>query len=128
VPVGSHPVGDSIASRVLHLLQSLSSKAAASALAAAVSAGVLVWAAVSMDPERILTWFEGGASAVTVVMVFVLQHTQTRQQAALQRKLDEVLLVLPGADERLIKLESSSGDHIATVEQRHADLRDQANG
>jgi len=34
-----------------------------------------------------LTAFEALAAAVTLVMVFALQHTQVRQQAAVQRKL-----------------------------------------
>jgi len=42
-----------------------------------------------------LTSFEALAAAVTLVMVFALQHTQMRQQAAVQRKLDEILRVLP---------------------------------
>lgn len=119
-------IGDSIGSKIVHSLQSLSSRAAASALAAAASVGVLVWALTAGEPDRILIWFEGVASAVTLVMVFVLQHTQTRQQAALQRKLDEILHALPGADSRLISLESASDEDIAAVEQRHSALREES--
>ena len=118
--------GDSTASNALHALQSLSSRTAASAFAAAASAAVLLWAATSSHPDRILLWFEALAAAVTLVMVFVLQHTQTRQQTAVQRKLDEVLHALPNADDGLMNLESASTDDLAAAEQRHAALRDSA--
>jgi low affinity Fe/Cu permease len=120
------PIGDSLGSRVVHSLQSLSSRTAASALAAGASIIVLAWALASGRPDRIVLWFESVATAITLVMVFVLQHTQTRQQAALQRKLDEILHALPEADSRLINLESASGEDIAAVEQRHSVLRDEA--
>ena len=56
-------------------------------------------------------------------MLFVLQHTQTRQHAALQLKLDEIPHALPSADDRLINLEAApAGDRLA-VERRHSALR-----
>lgn len=119
-------IGDSRGSRAVHSLQALSSRTAASAVAAAASIVVLVWGLASGRPARILLWFEAVAAAITLVMVFVLQHTQTRQQAALQRKLDEILHALPEADSRLINLESASEEDIARVEQRHSVLRDEA--
>ena len=57
-------------------------------------------------------------------MVFTLQHTQTRQQVALQRKLDEILQALPDADPQLIGLESAPEEAIHAVEQRHTEIRD----
>ena len=106
------------------MLQSLSSKTAAAAVAALVSVVALVWAFVARDSQPVLTWFEALASAVTLVMVFTLQHTQTRQQVALQRKLDEILHVLPGADAGLMGLETAPGEAIQAVEQRHTEIRD----
>jgi low affinity Fe/Cu permease len=107
-------------------MQSLSARASAAAWAAAVSVAVLGWAVVSDDQTRILTWFEAVASAITLVIVFVLQHTQTREQVTLQRKLDEVLHALPGADDRLIQLESATGDDIDAAAERHGEIREQA--
>lgn len=63
---------------------------------------------------------------MTLVTVFVLQHTQTRQQDALHHKLDEILHALPGADDRLIKLESASDSELVEVEFRHMAHRDDA--
>ncbi len=107
-------------------MQSLSARASAAAWAAAVSVAVLAWALVSNHRQGILTWFEAVASAITLVIVFVLQHTQTREQIALQRKLDEVLHALPAADDRLIQLEAATGEDIAAASQRHGEMRNRA--
>jgi low affinity Fe/Cu permease len=122
-----HPPADvSPVSRALHVVTAWSAKPAASGIAALVSVAVLVAALVSREPETILAWFAAAAGAVTLVMVFVLQHTQTRQQEALHHKLDEVLHALPDADDRLIKLESASDSELGEVEFRHTALRDGA--
>lgn len=62
-------------------------------------------------------------SGVTVVMVFVLHHTQQRQQMALQVKLNEIVRALPRADDRLIAVEMSSDDELVDVEQNQLDQR-----
>ena len=46
--------------------------------------------------------FELVVSSLTLVMVFAIQHTQGREQAATQRKLDELIRAMPGANESLI--------------------------
>jgi len=73
-----------------------------------------------------LTSFEALAAAVTLVMVFALQHTQMRQQAAVQRKLDEILRVLPGADQRLLHLETAPRAELDALDERHGTVRDEA--
>jgi hypothetical protein len=54
-------------------------------------------------------------TVVMVVMVFALQHTQARQQAVTQRKLDELLRAQPTADDRLIALEGASDEELAAL-------------
>ena len=120
------PPDASPVSRTLHFLTARSSNAAASTFAAAASAVVFGSAISSRHTNRILVWFAAVAGALTLVMVFVLQHTQTRQQDALHHKLDEVLHALPDADDRLIKLESASDSEVVEVERRHTALRDDA--
>lgn len=120
------PPDASPASRTLHFLTAWSSKAAASTFVAAASAVVFGSALASRHADSILVWFAAVAGALTLVMVFVLQHTQTRQQDALHHKLDEVLHALPEADDRLIKLESASDSEVVEVERRHSALRDDA--
>ena len=69
-----------------------------------LAAGV-VWILLSVIfdfPSRWEQIFQSLAAAITVTMVFVIQHTQARHQAATQRKLDEILRVLPDADNSLL--------------------------
>jgi low affinity Fe/Cu permease len=112
-------------SRALHRLQSLASTTAASLVAASLSALILAWAIDSGSRARILLWFEGVASAVTVVMVFVLQHTQTRHELALQRKLDEILRAIPTADNRLINLEGAPEEDLEAHTRRYAAIKEE---
>ncbi len=122
----SPPPDVSAVSRAIHFLSAWSSKAAATALALVASLVVLGWALLSRDADQTLIWFAAVAGAVTLVMVFVLQHTQTRQQEALHHKLDEVLHALPEADNKLIRLETASDSELVEVELRHTALRDDA--
>ena len=98
--------GGTPGSRAVHRLQAWSSHAGATWLAAVVSVFVIGAAVFTRRGDSLLIWFEGAAAGITLVMVFVLQHTQTSQQLALQRKLDELLRALPGTDERLIQVET----------------------
>ena len=61
--------------------------------------------------------FEVGTSFVTLMMVLAIQHTQGREQAATQRKLDELLRALPEAESGLMMLEEASDDVIRDVEK-----------
>ncbi|HUR52322.1 MAG TPA: low affinity iron permease family protein, partial [Mycobacteriales bacterium] len=92
-------------SRQLHRVHELSSSIGATVAAASVCVAFLLLALLAGHPARWVTVFQSLAAAVTLVMVFALQHTQTRHQAAVQRKLDELLRVQPGADQRLLHVE-----------------------
>ena len=125
-PLLGDPTRHSRSSRVLHGLGRLSESAAASAAAALVSAAFLVVALLAPRATPWLTAFQALAAAVTLVMVFALQHTQARQQVALQRKLDEILRVLPGADPRLVHVESAGEGELIAADERHHRVREEA--
>lgn len=65
--------------------------------------------------------FGTACAGLTVTMVFVLQHTQRREQMALQLKLDELVRALPQADDHLIGVEVSSDDELFEREKRRID-------
>ncbi len=59
-----------------------------------------------------------GTTIVTFLMVFLIQNTQSRDQRALQLKLDELLRAVEGAREReFIDLESRSDEEIEQVKE-----------
>lgn len=77
----------------------------------AVASFVGAWTALGVVigfPQWWQTVLYSTSSAITLIMVFVLQHMQSRLESATQRKLDELLRALPGADERLIAVEEAA--------------------
>jgi low affinity Fe/Cu permease len=72
--------------------------------------------------------FQTRVAALTLTMVFVIQHTQARQQAATQRKLDEILQAMPGADNSLLTLEHASDDELRATGDLHRGIRQAALG
>ena len=85
-----------------------------------------VWIIVSIAarfPARWETIFQTLVAALTLTMVFVIQHTQARHQRATQRKLDEILLAMPGTDNSLLRLEHASDDELRAAGDQHREIR-----
>jgi low affinity Fe/Cu permease len=51
-----------------------------------------------------------GTTIVTFLMVFLIQHTQNHDTAAIHRKLDEIIVKLPETDSHLAGLEKRLGE------------------
>ena len=112
-----------VASRILYRIEHYSSKAGVAVVIIVVLVALVAAGAVAGFPKQWVTGFEVGVSAVTLVMVFVIQHTQGREQDATQRKLDELLKATPGAEESLMMLEEAPQHVILQVEEGHRDVR-----
>jgi low affinity Fe/Cu permease len=94
--------------------------------AVAVVTAAAVWIAVSIAagfPAQWETIFQTLVAALTLTMVFVIQHTQARHQRATQRKLDEILLAMPGTDNSLLRLEHASDDELRAAADQHREIR-----
>jgi low affinity Fe/Cu permease len=116
-------------SHVLHQLGSWSARAAAGVVAASLLLAWGVLGAFVGFPH----WWEVGlystTSAVTVVMLFAIQHTQHREQVVTQRKLDELLRSQPGADDRMIAAETADDRELVDlIEMGPDDPRTEALG
>jgi low affinity Fe/Cu permease len=124
---GGKPIAERTArlpfvSKVLHRIEHYSSLPSV-AIAFVVSVMCLFGIVATLNfPKLWVSAFEMGVSAVTLVMVFTIQHTQSHEQAATQHKLDELLRALPGADDGLIMLEEASPQAMLNVEAGHRDL------
>jgi low affinity Fe/Cu permease len=94
------------------------------ALIATVAVIIIVIIIVILDfPNHWVAAFEISVSSVTLVMVFAIQHTQGREQAATQRKLDELIRAIPGANESLMMLEEAPQKVMLEVEEEQRDVR-----
>ncbi len=114
------------ASRSLHRFGELTAHAGAGVLS---FAAVVIWLVVGLTVS-FPTWWEvvlyGASSSVTLVMVFAIQHTQARQQSATQRKLDEILRSLPGADNQVISAEEAPDEELEALADRNLEDRQRA--
>ncbi len=81
---------------------------------------VIGWAVLGLAtgfPSWWATSLYATTSSVTFVMVFVIQHTQARQTAATQRKLDELIRATARADDSLIAVEEAPDGHLHQLTQ-----------
>jgi low affinity Fe/Cu permease len=99
------------------------SRPAAAMIVLAAAGAWLVVSIVADFPARWETIFETVVAALTLAMVFIIQHTQARHQRATQRKLDEILLALPDTDNALVTLEHASDAEQHSVGHQHQSVR-----
>ena len=113
-------------SRLLHRVGETVAHARSGILAAVLVTGWLALGLTTGFPGWWQTTLYVVTGSVTFVMVFVIQHTQQRQTAATQRKLDELLRSSEPADSRLIAVEEASDAHLEALTRHHVAQRDQA--
>ncbi|HEV7523984.1 MAG TPA: low affinity iron permease family protein [Acidimicrobiia bacterium] len=112
------PRGTSVFSAAIHQVDRLTSRPATAVVVAALVVGFSIALVIAGLPPTWETGFATACAGVTTVMVFAIQHTQSREQAATQLKLDELIRALPAADDRLVHVESGADDELAELEQR----------
>jgi low affinity Fe/Cu permease len=113
----------SVISRALHAVDEWSGRAWLAGVVAALTVAALVGLVLSHASDRAYVLYTVVIEAVTLVLVFVVQHTQNRHQKVMQRKLDEVVAALGDADDRMVHLEHASDEEIEQQSKRHRDAR-----
>ena len=113
----------SLVSLLLSKADRYASRPAAAVIVLAAAGTWLVVSIVAGFPARWETIFEAVVAALTLTMVFIIQHTQARHQRATQRKLDEILLALPDTDNALVTLEHASDAEQHSVGHQHRSIR-----
>lgn len=101
-------------------------KAVAGSVAAVAVAGWVVVGAASGFPSWWQAWLYSVTAAVTFVMVFVIQHTQSKQIAGLQRKLDELIRSSHRADNSLISVEHAPETELQSLADEYRNQRHEA--
>jgi low affinity Fe/Cu permease len=79
---------------------------------------VVVWAAFGPAAHYSEDWqliINTGTTIVTFLMVFILNNAQSRDTAAMNAKLDELILSIRTADNRLIGVERKSDEDAAEL-------------
>ena len=107
------------ATRAVHRVQRATTRPTIAILVAIAVVAMWVVVIASGFDEQLQLGFATVCAGITLVMVFVLQHTQRREQTALQLKLDELVRAMPQADDHLIGVEVSPDDELLARQQRH---------
>jgi low affinity Fe/Cu permease len=104
---------------VLRWIGDQTSRAGIAALVAVAVVAFLIALIVKRNPANWDRDFEVAAAAITLVMLFVIQHTQSHQQIATQLKLDELIRSSPEADDLLVHIELAPDEEINERELDH---------
>jgi low affinity Fe/Cu permease len=113
-------------SRWLSRVDDLASRPLTVLLVVGTAAAWIVVSLAAGFPPRWETVFQTLVAAVTLSMVFVIQHTQARHQRASQRKLDEILVAMPGTDNSLLTLEHAADAELHATRHQHGKIRQAA--
>jgi len=92
---------------------------------------ILLWAVSGPFFGFSETWqlvVNTATTIVTFLMVFVVQHTQNRDGEAVQAKLDELILALKRADNRLIGAEDLTGQELHKLRRMIVERVERDNG
>jgi low affinity Fe/Cu permease len=98
------------------------------------AATVVVWALTGPLFHYSDTWqlvINTGTTIITFLMVFLIQNTQNRDTLALQIKLDELIIAMKGADNKLVAIEEADEkvlEKIKEVKKRKAVKATPSNG
>jgi low affinity Fe/Cu permease len=104
-------------SRVLHRIGDLTTRATTTIVVVVLLLTFGVFLAATGFPMSWEAAFSTAAGAVTLVMLFVVQHTQGRNHLVLQLKLDELIRSTPAADDLLVRLEVADDSEVNDLEQ-----------
>jgi low affinity Fe/Cu permease len=107
-------------SRLLRAVDALSSKAGAAATIAAATVGAVAAIIATGFPHPRTSAFTVNAAGIPLVMVFVIQHTQSREQTATKLKLDELIRAQALADDHLVRVEAANDEELSALEGRNA--------
>jgi low affinity Fe/Cu permease len=111
-----HRVGNAMANALAGLIAAIS---AACWVVVGLIAGFPTWWQISLYSST---------AVVTFVMVFVIQHTQSKQISGVQRKLDELIRSSHRADNSLISVEHAPEHELQQLADVYRDQRNEAVG
>lgn len=86
---------------------------------------VLLWAVTGPAFGFSETWqlvINTGTTIVTFLMVFLIQNSQNRDSAAMQLKLDEIILAIAQASNEMIAIEDLDQASLESLRKRYAEL------
>ncbi len=111
-------------SSVLQSIDEVTSRVGSAAGVALLLLAFITALAVLGFPTSWQLGFATVSNAVVLVMLFVLKHTQSRQQTALQLKLDELIRSIPAADDHLVHIERAEERELVSRERDKIEMHE----
>lgn len=112
-----HSVVQRRISRVLHWVDETTSRSLATVMVVIVLIALFIVLAITDFSASWEAGFATAVGAITLVMLFVIQHTQSRHQMVLQLKLDELIRANPHADDLLVHIEAADDTELIEFER-----------
>ncbi len=112
-----HSVVQRRVSRILHWVDEATSRSLATVMVIIVLIAFFIVLAITNFSASWEAGFATVVGAITLVMLFVIQHTQSRHQTVLQLKLDELIRASPHADDLLVHIEAADDAELIEVER-----------
>lgn len=113
---------------MLHAVSDFTARAGVAASVFALLLSFSITLSIMGFPANWEVGFATVVSLITLLMLFVLQHTQSRHQKVLQLKLDELIRASPNADDLLVHIEVAHDNELIEREQdqvaHHESLRE----
>ena len=104
-------------SRILHWISDFTSRSVVAAIVFVLLLGFGITLSAMGFPANWEVGFATVVSLITLLMLFVIQHTQGRHQKVLQLKLDELIRSSPHADDLLVHIEDANDNELIEREQ-----------
>jgi low affinity Fe/Cu permease len=85
---------------------------------------VILWAASGPFFHYSNTWqlaINTSTTVVTFLMVFLIQHNQNRDSAAIQVKLNEIIRVMEGAENKLLNAEDKTIEELEELKKTYVE-------
>ena len=90
---------------------------------------IIIWAVTGPLFQFNDTWqlvINTGTTIITFLMVFLIQNTQNRDAAAVQLKLDEIIIALENADNSAVQLEDKTQEELEQAKSQYFEMAEKA--
>ena len=83
---------------------------------------VLVWAIAGLPLHFSVTWhlmISTLAAVISILMLFIIQNSQSRHTIAIQLKLDEIIRATKGAHKEMMDIEKLTDEDLARIQKKY---------
>jgi low affinity Fe/Cu permease len=106
----------------------ISEKSAQSYVGFAAFLIVMIWATAGVALHFSVLWhliISTLSAVISILMLFIIQNTQSRHTIAIQLKLDEIIRATQGAHNEMMDIEKLTDEDLARIQKKYGLLAEQ---